>query len=162
MKHLFPRLVSKSWNDLIHSSKSVFSHPKTFFLHFFIFHFEGIFFRHCFIENLHQTAAISPLEYAVLCGWYEYLAKKRQVAPDLLIYLRTCPEILLDRIKSRGRLEEQNIHIEYLTNLHQLHEHWVCFFASLFTKSTELHFLIDEDDIFVTFLKSIFSENIPD
>jgi len=46
--------------------------------------------------------------------------------PDLFVYLRTDPDMLLHRIKSRARPEEQNITIEYLTSLHQLHENWVC------------------------------------
>jgi deoxyadenosine/deoxycytidine kinase len=45
--------------------------------------------------------------------------------PDLIIYLRTDPEVCLQRLKHRGRWEEKGIEIEYLNQLHQAHEEWL-------------------------------------
>jgi deoxyadenosine/deoxycytidine kinase len=45
--------------------------------------------------------------------------------PDLIIYLRTDPEICLQRLKHRGRWEEKGIKLEYLNQLHQAHEEWL-------------------------------------
>jgi len=41
------------------------------------------------------------------------------------IYLHTPPEICLERLKKRGRFEEKNIKLEFLRELHELHENWL-------------------------------------
>ncbi|PSN31102.1 Deoxynucleoside kinase [Blattella germanica] len=53
--------------------------------------------RYCFVENL-----------------------ARQV------YLHTKPEVVLERIKVRERKEECSVSLEYLQQLHKLHEEWLC------------------------------------
>ena len=40
----------------------------------------------------------------------------------LYIYLKSSPVKCLERIRSRGRLEEQTIHLEHLEELHARHE----------------------------------------
>lgn len=46
---------------------------------------------------------------------------------DLIFYLRTSPETCLERLKRRGRHEEvSTISLDYLKNLHDLHESWLC------------------------------------
>lgn len=44
---------------------------------------------------------------------------------DLIVYLRTSPEVAYDRIKKRARDEESCVPIEYLKDLHTLHENWL-------------------------------------
>ena len=41
------------------------------------------------------------------------------------IYLKTSPEICLQRIKKRGRKGENNITLEYLKSCHEYHEQWL-------------------------------------
>lgn len=41
------------------------------------------------------------------------------------VYLRTSPEVVFDRMKKRGRPEEANVSLEYLTQLHKSHEKWL-------------------------------------
>lgn len=43
----------------------------------------------------------------------------------LLVYLRTTPEIVYERMKTRARSEEKCIPFEYLKQLHELHENWL-------------------------------------
>lgn len=43
----------------------------------------------------------------------------------MLVYLRATPETCLERIKCRNRPEEQSITIDYLRQLHELHENWL-------------------------------------
>lgn len=42
-----------------------------------------------------------------------------------LVYLRTTPEIVFERIKARGRPEETGMTLEYLTDLHRSHDEWL-------------------------------------
>lgn len=45
--------------------------------------------------------------------------------PDLLIYLRSSIEGLVEKIQKRGRDYEQSISVEYLSNLNSLYESWI-------------------------------------
>lgn len=45
--------------------------------------------------------------------------------PDLVIYLKASVPILMERIHQRGRDYEQDISVEYLTQLNELYESWV-------------------------------------
>jgi deoxyadenosine/deoxycytidine kinase len=42
--------------------------------------------------------------------------------PDVFIYLRATPELCMERIKKRGRECENEITLEYITQLHLLYE----------------------------------------
>lgn len=79
--------------------------------------------RYCFVENLKATGFLSPTEFAILDGWFGATAPATKV--DLIIYLRSDPELLYNRIKARGRPEEANITLEYLQALHERHEDWL-------------------------------------
>lgn len=48
-----------------------------------------------------------------------------KVKVDLIVYLRTEPSALHERIASRARSEETAIPLEYLQSLHSLHEEWL-------------------------------------
>nr|BAH71154.1 ACYPI006573 [Acyrthosiphon pisum]BAH71155.1 ACYPI006573 [Acyrthosiphon pisum] len=64
-------------------------------------------------------------EYSVLDAWYNWLIENVQIESDLIIYLRTDPEIAYQRIKTRNRSEEKNISLEYIQHLHELHDKWL-------------------------------------
>ena len=83
--------------------------------------------RHCFIENLHRKGKLADSEFAVLCEWFEFLIESPQMnlEVDLIIYLRTSPEVAWERVKDRARAEEKVIPLEYLKELHSLHEEWL-------------------------------------
>lgn len=42
-----------------------------------------------------------------------------------LVYLRTDPEVVYQRIKARARPEEAQVSLEYLQQLHRMHEDWL-------------------------------------
>lgn len=81
--------------------------------------------RHCFVENLYKSGHMSAAEYTVLNEWYEWINLTQDVSVDLIVYLRTSPEVARERIRQRDRAEEHSIPLEYLQALHELHEDWL-------------------------------------
>lgn len=81
--------------------------------------------RHCFVENLYQSGKMANAEYTVYCEWFKIITQNLDVGVDLIVYLRTDPELLHARIKQRARSEEQAIPLQYLKDLHTLHEEWL-------------------------------------
>lgn len=41
------------------------------------------------------------------------------------VYLRTTPEVVYERIKKRARKEENTVSLEYLEQIHEIHEEWL-------------------------------------
>lgn len=83
--------------------------------------------RYCFVENLRSSGKMTDPEYLVLSEWFKYLISAPQLDfhVDEIIYLRTDPEVAHERIKNRHRHEEMKIPLQYLKDLHQLHENWL-------------------------------------
>lgn len=44
---------------------------------------------------------------------------------DLIVYLRTSPEVAYERLKKRGRKEEAGVPMEFIQHLHQCYEEWL-------------------------------------
>lgn len=66
--------------------------------------------------------AINPIQCEILNHWYDFIEKEFPIHVDLIIYLQTTPEMLMDRIKTRNRPEEQGMELSYLKMIHELHE----------------------------------------
>ena len=84
--------------------------------------------RYCFVENMRRCGTIQESEFQVLDQWFQFATAPDSgldLGVDLIIYLRTTPEKALERINIRNRSEENSIPLEYLTQLHQLHEEWL-------------------------------------
>ena len=66
-------------------------------------------------------------EYLVLSEWFNFLVScpLMNFKVDQIIYLRTDPEVVYERIKNRNRSEENTIPLQYLKELHKLHEEWL-------------------------------------
>jgi len=65
-------------------------------------------------------------QYLVLKEWYHFLLKHfPQLKPDSIIYLRSTPEIVYERMQRRMRIEEKSVTIEYLKEIHQFYESWL-------------------------------------
>merc|ERR1712079_482561 len=84
--------------------------------------------RYCFVENMHKSGRILGCEYAVLDEWFKFVTSPESSVSlnvDLIIYLKTSPAKALERINVRARSEENKIPLEYLQELHDLHEDWL-------------------------------------
>jgi deoxyadenosine/deoxycytidine kinase len=81
--------------------------------------------RFVFAENCYRTGLMSPTEYQLYCGMWDFLVSNYCVEPDLILYLRTPAAVCLERITARNRSEESDIPLEYLLQLENLHDEWL-------------------------------------
>nr|CAH0106639.1 unnamed protein product [Daphnia galeata] len=81
--------------------------------------------RYCFVENLHQSKLMEPAEYAVISEWFKWITKNIDVDVDLIVYLRSDPEVVHKRILQRARKEEKTVPLSYIVALHEIHEEWL-------------------------------------
>uniref|UniRef100_A0A0B6ZDN5 Deoxynucleoside kinase domain-containing protein n=1 Tax=Arion vulgaris TaxID=1028688 RepID=A0A0B6ZDN5_9EUPU len=81
--------------------------------------------KYCFVENLFKSGKMPEIEYIILTEWFDWIIKTQNLQIDLIVYLRTDPEVLYSRIMKRCRHEEKGIPLDYLKALHHLHEDWL-------------------------------------
>nr|CAD7396555.1 unnamed protein product [Timema cristinae] len=81
--------------------------------------------RYCFVENLVNNGLMPQAEYVVLDEWFKWITSNLDVGGDLIVYLRTRPEVVYERMKARARKEEACVPLDYLSKLHDLHEDWL-------------------------------------
>ncbi len=72
-----------------------------------------------------ESGKMNKLEKNCYNTWFDWLEEKFNPTPDGIIYVQTSPEKCLERIKSRHRLEEDSIPIDYLKELHDRHNNWI-------------------------------------
>jgi deoxyadenosine/deoxycytidine kinase len=83
--------------------------------------------RFCFVENLKEAGSMQQSEFEVLKAWFDYLISvpEMNLDADLIVYLRTSPEVAYARLKKRSRGEEHLIPLQYIKDLHRLHDDWL-------------------------------------
>ncbi|KAJ9583803.1 hypothetical protein L9F63_021853, partial [Diploptera punctata] len=81
--------------------------------------------RFCFIEMAHKAGQLLDPEYLILCQWYEWIEQNFDIDLDLIVYLRSSPEVVYERIKKRNRSEESTVSLDYLRQLHESYEKWL-------------------------------------
>lgn len=92
--------------------------------------------RYIFALNMFELDCINSSEWAVYQDWHTFLVEQfgQQVELEGIIYLKASPQTCLERLKRRGRTEEEGVKLDYLEKLHVQHERW------LVEKTTEIHF----------------------
>ena len=77
-----------------------------------------------FARTLHEQGSMTPVDYenyrALFGVLVSYLRK-----PDLIIYLKASPEVLMQRIARRGRASEKGIGIDYIARLNRAYDDWM-------------------------------------
>lgn len=92
---------------------------------------------------------MTEAEYVVITEWYNFLVSnpKFDANVNLIVYLRTDPEVAYERVlkrfgssnqfihlllndlsnshKTRSRREENQMPLDYIKSLHNLHEDWL-------------------------------------
>ncbi|XP_047520090.1 deoxynucleoside kinase-like isoform X2 [Pieris napi] len=81
--------------------------------------------KYCFVEQMKRLGTLHPAQFAVLDEWFKFINTEIPVEADLIVYLKTTPSIVYDRIKKRARSEEQCVPLSYIEELHKLHEDWL-------------------------------------
>lgn len=75
---------------------------------------------------------LEEIEFAILAKWFQYLECEPRTLLDLIVYLRTSPDVALNRIKTRNRIEETGITRDQIRNIHNKYETWILSGASGF------------------------------
>jgi len=78
-----------------------------------------------FAKMLYHDKKLNEIEWKIYLNWMDFLTKKFDVKPNVIIYLRLDPKIAYERIKKRHRDEESTIPFEYIKRLHEYHENWI-------------------------------------
>ena len=77
-----------------------------------------------FARTLSEQGSMTPVDYenyrALFGVLVSYLRK-----PDLIIYLKASPEVLMQRIARRGRTSEKGIGIDYIARLNRAYDDWM-------------------------------------
>ena len=81
-----------------------------------------------FARNLYLQEDMSTRDYGVYQDLYRILIDLLP-PPNLVVYLRTSVDTLLERINTRGRGFEAGISRSYLERLNVLYEEWIASFA---------------------------------
>ncbi|XP_053683752.1 deoxynucleoside kinase isoform X2 [Sabethes cyaneus] len=81
--------------------------------------------RYCFVENMLANGMLHQGMYNILQDWYEFIHANIHIQADLIVYLRTSPKIVFERMTKRARSEESCVPLKYLQELHELHENWL-------------------------------------
>jgi deoxynucleoside kinase len=77
------------------------------------------------VEEMLNNKSLTECSYHILQKWFDFIFKNHEIKCDLFIYLRSKPEVAFERIKIRNRKEENSISLEYIKNIHELHEEWL-------------------------------------
>lgn len=81
--------------------------------------------RYVFIENLYRSGHMTSLELSILDQWFGWINENVAVGLDMIIYLKTRPEVAMSRIQKRKRPEEAQLPFDWLCQVHDLHEDWL-------------------------------------
>jgi deoxyadenosine/deoxycytidine kinase len=80
---------------------------------------------HLFATKLRKERVLSSLEYIALTKWYHLLCEKLDLKLDLIVYIKTLPEMACARTKRRNRYEERNLTMKDHQKLSILHDWWL-------------------------------------
>ena len=81
--------------------------------------------RFCFLELAKRQGSLTNPELSVLYSWYDFLDKNMGLDLDLIVYLRADPEVSYERMRNRGRSEESEVPLDFITSLHNVYEDWL-------------------------------------
>ena len=78
-----------------------------------------------FIPLLVKNGFLNNLDQSLLANFFNMVCDNEGLKADVIIYLRTSPEIALTRVRSRNRQGEESVSLDYLTDLHRYYDNWL-------------------------------------
>jgi len=78
--------------------------------------------KNVFAQMIYDDENISEVEFNIYLKWFEEF--QEDIPEEQIVYLRTSPDVAMERIKKRGRVGE-NIPFEYIEKCHNYHEKWL-------------------------------------
>lgn len=79
----------------------------------------------CFLEALYQTEKIDATMLSILQQWHSFFETQFCPKIDLIIYIKTSPTAVYQRIQQRGRSEERHVLFAFINLIHSLYEKWL-------------------------------------
>lgn len=77
-----------------------------------------------FARTLFEQGSMTEVDYRNYTSLFSVLISYLR-KPDLVIYLKASPEVLMQRIARRGRPSEMGIQIEYIARLSRAYDDWM-------------------------------------
>ncbi len=78
-----------------------------------------------FAKTLFEKSHFTDMEWIVYNQWHDMLNECFKIPVNAHIYIRTTPDVCMERIKKRNRQSEDKITTEYLETIHKRHEEWL-------------------------------------
>mmetsp|Transcript_87836 Transcript_87836/g.175719 ORF Transcript_87836/g.175719 Transcript_87836/m.175719 type:complete len:280 (-) Transcript_87836:284-1123(-) len=94
--------------------------------------------KHIFATNCFKTDLFDAIEWQVYCDYHAFaISENPCLNVDGFVYMRTSPATCLERTQRRGRAEEGGLPLEYLKELNERHEEWLCPSSSSSSSSSD-------------------------
>ncbi|MEO5616502.1 MAG: deoxynucleoside kinase [Candidatus Eisenbacteria bacterium] len=77
-----------------------------------------------FARTLTEQGSMTEVDFSNYRALFDVLVSYLR-KPDLIIYLRATPEVLMERIARRGRASEKGIGIDYIARLNRAYDDWM-------------------------------------
>jgi len=101
--------------------------------------------KYVFAKMLYDTKMLEDVNYQIYCKWFEEFSQ--EIPMSKIIYIKTNPEICLERINKRNRTGEDTIKLDYLQLCSTYHEDMM---NELREKNIEVIVLNGNVDIYIT------------
>lgn len=81
--------------------------------------------KNVYAQTLHDTGFMNSLEWECYNIWNNFYEKHVKQHKVYYVYLHCDPNIIMERVKNRGRQGEKNLDIEYFIGLQKGHDDWL-------------------------------------
>lgn len=78
-----------------------------------------------FAKSCLDDGSMDKLEENLYDKWFDWLTDEFTIIPELIIYLQASPDISYQRMKKRGRIEENDVSLDYIKKISDYHEKWL-------------------------------------
>jgi deoxyadenosine/deoxycytidine kinase len=80
--------------------------------------------KYVFAKMLYDNKMLEDVNYQIYCKWFEEFSQ--EIPMSKIIYIKTDPNICLERINKRNRTGEDKIELDYLNLCSKYHEDMMC------------------------------------